>query len=516
MSEGGRPQRRDYRGPRRDDRGARRQDDGARWRNDERGPRRSDEQDARRTDDVGRSPRRDERRPTADLPRLTAHKVLSAVEMDDAYANLALPHALVEAELRGRDAAFVTELVYGTLRLQRRYDALIRRGLEGRPVDSLQSAVRVALRMGAHQLLGMRIPERAAVFETVNMVKVVAGPAPVALANAVLRRIAARDLNEWREIVEQEDGLSTWESHPDWVVAAFRAALTLDGRAGELRELLEFNNTAGPITLAVRPGLADRDKLQAETGGERTAHSPIGLRLSGGSPGDLPSVRSGLVGVQDEGSQLMAYLLADAPLEGSDTRWLDMCAGPGGKAALLGAIARQRGAHLLANEVQPHRTELVRKAVRPLGDAVEVVTADGRKYGEKQPGSFDRILLDAPCTGLGSLRRRPESRWRRTESDLHDLTMLQRELLDSALKALRPGGVLAYVTCSPHLAETITQVIEAVRRHDLEVLDAPGVLANFGVEAQHPTGHPLPGVVQLWPHVHGTDAMFGALLRRKN
>lgn len=450
-----------------------------------------------------------------DLPRVTAHQVLSGVETDDAYANLALQHALARAGLSGRDAAFVTELVYGTLRLQRRYDAMIARSVDGRSVASLQPALRIALRMGAHQLHAMRVPERAAVFETVNMVKTVAGPAPVALANAVLRKIAARTYSEWRELLEAEEGMGVWLSHPDWVVAAFRAALTLEGKGEELRELLEFNNTPGPVTLVARPGLAERDELAARLpAAEPTPYSPVGLWLRGGAPGELPEVRSGTVGVQDEGSQLMAYLLADAPLEGSDVRWLDMCAGPGGKAALLGALARQRGAHLLANELQEHRTELVRRAVAPLGETVTVVTGDGWEIGTQQPGHFDRILLDAPCTGLGSLRRRPESRWRRTEEDLHDLTRLQRELINSALAALRPGGVLCYVTCSPHLAETVSQVADAARRHAVTLLDAPALLAPFGVAIERPESYPLQGAAQLWPHVHGTDAMFGALLRK--
>ncbi|MDO5495949.1 MAG: transcription antitermination factor NusB [bacterium] len=466
----------------------------------------------------GRPPARGgrfEQRPQADLPRLVAHKVLSAVETDDAYANLALTHALQEAGLGGRDAGFVTELVYGTLRLQGRYDAMIARGLEGRTIATLQPALRIALRMGAHQLHAMRIPERAAVYETVNLVKVVAGHAPVALANAVLRKVDARSLEEWRELIMAEEGPAAWDSHPAWIVSAFRQALTLEGRGGELRELLEANNTPGPVTLVARPGLAEREELIEEFPTERTPYSPVGLWLRGGAPGDIREVRSGHVGVQDEGSQLMAYLLADAPIEGEDTRWLDMCAGPGGKAALLGALARQRGAHLLANEVQEHRTQLVRNAVKPLGDAVTVVTGDGRDIGTDSPESFDRILLDAPCTGLGSLRRRPESRWRRSEQDLRDLTVLQRELLGSAIAALRPGGVLAYVTCSPHLGETVTQVAEAVRRHPVDLLDAPAVLAPFGVELERGEVHPLPETVQLWPHVHATDAMFGALLVKR-
>jgi len=453
----------------------------------------------------------------ADPIRLCAHRVLSAVETDDAYANLALPHGLRDEGLTGRDAAFATELVYGTLRLQGRYDAMIGATIEGRGVHALQPALRIALRMGAHQIHAMRVPTRAAVYETVNLVKVVAGPAPVALANAVLRRIADRPLDEWEDLIAAgPDGLATWHSHPPWIVRAFRQSLALHGRPRDLVDLLEADNTPAAVTLVARPGLASRDDLAAHLpGAEPTPYSPYGLRLPGGLPGDVPGVAAGRVGVQDEGSQLMALLAADAPIDGPDRSWLDMCAGPGGKTALLAARARTRGAYVIANEIAEHRADLVRRAVRPLRDVVDVVLGDGRYIGEDNPGYFDRVLLDAPCTGLGSLRRRPESRWRRTPDDVPDLTRLQRDLIDSAVGALRPGGLLCYVTCSPHPAETITQVLDATRRHHLTVLDAPALLRPFGLDLETPPEAPVPGVAQLWPHLHGTDAMFGAVLRRE-
>ena len=216
------------------------------------------------------------RPPTADPVRLLAHRVLSAVETDDAYANLVLPGALRDAGLEGRDAAFATELVYGTSRLQGRYDAMIEATIQGRGVDRLQPAMRIALRMGAHQIHAMRVPSRAAVYETVNLVKVVAGPAPVAMANAVLRRIADRTLEDWEEqILAGPDGLATWESHPRWIVSAFRQALTLDGRGDELRDLLRADNVPAAVTLVARPGLADRDRLLGEIpGAEPTRYSP--------------------------------------------------------------------------------------------------------------------------------------------------------------------------------------------------------------------------------------------------
>jgi 16S rRNA (cytosine967-C5)-methyltransferase len=217
--------------------------------------------------------------------------------------------------------------------------------------------------------------------------------------------------------------------------------------------------------------------------------------------------------VQDEGSQLVALALAAAPVHpaagGSlPERWLDLCAGPGGKSGLLGAVVRQRGGTLVAVEQAPHRAELVRAAVGALGDTVEVRCGDGRDVGRDEPAGYDRVLVDAPCTGLGALRRRPESRWRRRPADVAALAPLQRGLLASGIDAVRSGGVVAYVTCSPHLAETRLVVDDLVRRRgDVEVLDARPLLPGVTDQGEGPT-------VQLWPHRHDTDAMFLALLRR--
>lgn len=431
-------------------------------------------------------------------PREIAFNVLNAVERDDAFANLLLPKATFP--LNKRDAGFVTELVYGTLRLQGRYDAMINECANGR----LQPEVRIALRLGAHQIHAMRVPARAAVFETVDLVARVAGRAPTGLANAVLRKIAAEP--DWQErILDRPEGYYEWYSHPEWVVRGFRQALALEGAAEELEDLLDRDNEAADLTLVARPGVAERP-----ADAEPTPLSPYGYYWHG-NPGKLAEVRDGRVAAQDEGSQLVAIMAADAVLEGPDEQWLDLCAGPGGKAALLAAIAQQRGSFLTANEIQPHRAELVATAVQQFADSVEVICDDGRAVGEAAPGAFDRILVDAPCTGTGSLRRRPEARWRRQASDLATLTKLQAELIDSAVAALRPGGILTYATCSPHPAETVTQVTEALRRHPLEIAPAPAPLAGRAVRAE---GYPVPGAMQLWPHRDNTDAMFAVCLRR--
>ena len=429
-----------------------------------------------------------------DAPRLAAYDVLRAVREDDAYANLVLPQLLRERRIEGRDAAFVTELVGGTLRGQGSYDAVIDH-LAGRQPDP---GVRDALRLGAHQVLAMRVPDHAAVASTVELVRERVGHKPAGFTNALMRRIAGRDLDSWMELLDASQAVRF--SHPAWMVVELARAL---GRPDELEALLAADNERPRVTLVARPGLSTIEEL----GGAPTL-SPLGVSLESGDPGAIPAVRDGRAGVQDAGSQLVALALTRVALQGRDERWLDLCAGPGGKAALLAALAGQRGARLLANERQPHRALLVAQALRATGG--EVVVGDGTRPPWSD-GSFDRVLVDAPCSGLGALRRRPESRWRRRPEDLDDLVPQQRALLESAVDSVRPGGVVLYATCSPVVAETAGVVQEVLAGRSDVRLDDAGPLVP---EADDAASAHLSGAVQLWPHRHGTDAMFLALLRR--
>ncbi len=449
-----------------------------------------------------------------DPSRRAAYNAVAAVHRDDAYANLALPSILRDADLHGRDAAFATELTYGTLRAGGTIDAIIAIAAD-RGVDRIDPPARDALRLGVYQLLYTRVPTHAAVSATVDLVRSVAGEGASGFANAVMRQIAAKDLEDWLTTVAPDREtdrigyLAVTHHHPQWIVRAFLEAL--GGDLDETERLLIEDNERPSVHLCARPGRIDAIDLAEEVDGTPGAFSPFAVYLSGGAPRDLAAVVHADAHVQDEGSQLVAFALAEAPLDGPDARWLDLCAGPGGKAGLLGAIAAERDAHVTAVEITPHRAELVIKTTR--GFPVTVVCADGRDVGrieELPAGTFDRVIVDAPCSGLGSLRRRPEARWRRTPGDLPPLTKLQRELLAAAIRAVRPGGVVAYVTCSPHLAETQVTVTESARRapHPVEFVDARPLL---------PEGMPGLGTgptVQLWPHRHGTDAMFLAVLRR--
>lgn len=449
-----------------------------------------------------------------DPARDAAYQVLRAVSERDAYANLTLPGVLTERGLQGRDAAFATELCYGTLRALGPLDAIIA-AASSRSLDHVDPPVRDALRLGAYQLLHTRVPRHAAVDTTVTLVRAGHGRGAAGFANAVLRRVAARSWEGWVTALAPRDELGRLaftHAHPEWIARAFAEAL--GDASAELADALAADNVRPAVTLAALPGRITREQLVADTGGTPGRFSPYAVRLEGGDPARLTAVAGRRATVQDEGSQLVALAVAGAPLDGGDERWLDLCAGPGGKAALLGALAAERGARLTAVEVAPHRARLVASAVRGL--PVTVLTADGRWVGvppELPEAGFDRVLVDAPCTGLGALRRRPEARWRRTPEDLDGLTGLQRELLAAALRAVRPGGVVGYVTCSPHLAETVDCVARVRRDTGIatEPVDAPGVLRAVSSGA---LALPAGPAAQLWPHRHGTDAMFLSLLHR--
>lgn len=450
---------------------------------------------------------------------------MTAVREQDSYTNLVLPPLLRARRITGRDAAFATELTSGTIRRQGTYDAIIAATVD-RPLEKVDAAVLDALRIGCHQLLAMRVPSHAAVGTTVDLVRDRIGHGPAGFVNAVLRRVAATDLAGWVRRVAPDPSAdptgfaAVAHSHPRWVVDELAAALaqgegTLD--PAELEELLAADNAAPKVTLVARPGLATVDELVA-AGGTASTMSPYAVELPGGDPGEVPAVAEGRAGVQDEGSQMVALGFAAAPLEGRDETWLDMCAGPGGKSALLAAVAGQRGARLLAAERAPHRAGLVRSATEALvcsgnQGLLGVVAADGTRRAWR-PDTFDRVLVDAPCSGLGALRRRPESRWRRKPEDLTVLVPLQTALLESAIEAVRPGGVVVYATCSPVLAETSGVVTDVLsRRDDVALEDAAPFFAD--VPDLRSDGMRLPGTVQMWPHRHNTDAMFVALLRRR-
>ncbi len=445
--------------------------------------------------------------------RRIAYEVLAGVRERDAYGNLLLPAVLERVRPAPPEAAFATELAYGTLRLLGRYDAIIA-SAAGRAVERIDPPVLDVLRLAAHQLLETRTPPHAAVHQAVQQVRQVAGQRAAGFVNAVLRRVGERDGAGWTAhlvegVVDPAERRAVATGHPAWIVRELEEALAAGGGEAGLDDLLRVDDEAPPVGLVALPGLADR----ARTGDDRVHPHPLaptGAVLDGGDPRSVRGVRTGVVRVQDPGSQLAALMLSRARDVRRGERWLDLCAGPGGKAALLAAEAVRGGAVLTANEQLPARARLVEQALAAVPGDHPVETGDGRRFADGAR-RFDRILLDAPCSGLGALRRRPEARWRKRPEDLPPLTALQGALLDAAVGALAPGGLIAYVTCSPVTAETSAVVGAALDRH-------PGLTAlPTGDVLDRVAGAAVPGArrgdaVQLWPHLHATDAMFVQLL----
>jgi 16S rRNA (cytosine967-C5)-methyltransferase len=447
--------------------------------------------------------KRPPRRKPLDPARRAAFDVLRAVSERDAYANLALPAMLRERGITGRDAAFATELTYGACRTRGLLDAVISHAA-GRPPDHIDSVLLDLLRLGTYQLLRTRVEQHAAVSTTVEQAGIEFDSARAGFVNGVLRTIAGRDEQSWVDELAPAVGTDPvghtafTHAHPRWIAQAFADALGAD--AGQLNELLASDDERPLVHLAARPGALTAEELAEQVNGTVGRYSPYAVYLSGGDPGRLAPIRDGAALVQDEGSQLVARALTLAELNGPDAgRWLDLCAGPGGKTALLAALAQVR---VTAIEPNARRADFVEQNTRGL--PVDVLRVDGRDPGI-EPG-FDRVLVDAPCTGLGALRRRPEARWRRQPGDVPDLTKLQRELLASAIRLTRPGGAVLYATCSPHLAETVGVVADALRRHPVTAMDTRPLFEPIDDLGDGP-------YVQLWPHRHGTDAMFAAALK---
>ena len=445
------------------------------------------------------------------MSREVVFDLLNRIQSDDAYANLLLPTLITRAKLDSRDAAFVQELAFGTIRNWLLYEKIIE-AASSRKIDDIEPDAQIVLVLGVHQLLEMRVPTHAAINESVNLAKTKASKGSVGFVNAVLRKIALKEKDDWIDLVtkglSELDALSIQYSHPSWIVQAFKAALASRGTEEQLEDLLESNNLAPKVSIAALPGFCSREEIDTE---ERAGSvSPIGLEISG-NPASIELVNKGFARVQDQGSQLVTLALVSAPIEVKDDVWLDMCAGPGGKAAIMAALSLPSGKRFVSNEISEHRAQLVANALAPLG-SFEVKTLDGRVYGQGKE-KFSRILLDAPCTGLGSLRRRPESRWRRSTDDLVNLVKLQRELIESAWEALEPGGILGYVTCSPHLSETTGQIAwaEGKFKGKLELMNANHVLNSLNPALKLDESL---RTAQLWPHIHGTDAMFLALIRK--
>jgi len=440
------------------------------------------------------------KKPKADPVRLLVFDILTEVNRRDGYSNLLLPRALDSSPFDVRDKAFATELLYGTLRMQGRHDYVLAQ-VSDRPWSEVDTGIIDVTRMGLQQIFEMRVPMHAAVSETVELARKVLGESKASFVNALLRKVSAKSLEEWLAPVvllgDEVSRLAITYSHPEWIVSAYFDLLR---DFDEVRSLLEANNTPAKPTFVAWPGRSEISEFE-EWGAVQTKFSPYGFRADV-TPSALEAIRHRRAGVQDEGSQLVASVFAQAAAEKSS--WLDLCAGPGGKAALLSSIARQGDHRFVANEISQIRADLVKQVV----GSHEVWVGDAREISSRGEG-FDAILADVPCTGMGALRRRSEVRWRRSLSDLRELGVLQREISDAAISILNVGGVFGYATCSPHLAETSIVVSDILKTHpELEQIDIQPFMP-LGLE-----GGVRDKSMVLWTQRHNTDAMFLALFRK--
>jgi 16S rRNA (cytosine967-C5)-methyltransferase len=432
---------------------------------------------------------------------LLAFDLITEVNRNMGYSNLLLLQALGASSLDERDRSLVTELVYGTIRMQGKHDWIIEQ-ISDRAFSEIDPGIVDVLRFGIHQIHEMRIPDHAAVSATVEVARKRLGESKASFVNAALRSVARITKKEWfapLDLIEDPiEQFSIRYSHPEWIISSYFDLLK---DWSEVEQALKINNEPAMPTLVSWPGFSSVKDL-IDIGGLPTEFSPYGAHWKG-NPGTLDLIKSRKAGVQDEGSQLVAEVFSKAA---KGQNWLDMCAGPGGKAALLSSIARGRSISFTANEISNSRADLVRQVVH--GD--QVLVGDGRELGSMDQ-KYDAILIDAPCTGLGALRRRPEVRWRRDLKDLRALTQLQRELIASGVSALTPSGVLGYATCSPHLAETTVQVADLLRTfpHLEQISVVPFLPDNL-------LGADRAGALSLWTHKHGTDAMYLALFRPRS
>lgn len=428
--------------------------------------------------------------------RELALRALYRVNHQGAYSNLLIESELARGRLTGPDQGFYVRLVRGALERRGAIDWALGLLVERR-LESLDAWPLEVLRLGAYQLLYLRLPPWAVVDTSVELARRVAARGTAGLVNAVLRRLAqSLDRLPWPDRFSDPLGyLAVRESHPRWLVARWLQRFGADAAAA----LCQANNTPPGTTIRANLLRISRDKLAAALAGEGVVAvagrlAPESLHVSGGSDlHRLDVYRQGGFIVQDEASMLAARALAPLPGE----KVVDACAAPGGKTTHLAALAGDK-AQVLAVDVNSAKLSLVKARARSLGlKSISTLQGDARDLGRLMPAGADALLLDAPCTGLGVLRRRPEIRWRRRPEDLPLAAARQHELLRGASPAVKPGGRLVYAVCSFEPEETTDVLLEFLT-------STPGRGWDLAVPAE-----------TLLPHVHGTDGFFYAVLRRK-
>ncbi|AGL02241.1 16S rRNA (cytosine(967)-C(5))-methyltransferase RsmB [Desulfoscipio gibsoniae] len=445
--------------------------------------------------------------------RETALKVLLAVEEREAYANLALGAVLDKMNPGKLDRAFITELVYGTLRTQNTLDWALSRYLR-RSLPELTAAVRNILRLGTYQILFMdRVPDSAAVNESAILARRHGHEGIVKFVNGVLRNLVRgkKQLNYPDPNEDPVQYIALRHSHPAWLV---RRWLNDFGFA-ETEALCAANNQPAPNTVRVntlKTSAAELIEKLATLGVKATRgqYAVDCLQLQGFvSLGGLAPFKEGLLQAQDESSILVGQAVRPAP----GSRVLDVASAPGGKATHLAQLMQNQGV-IMALDVHEHKIKLIEENCRRLGvQIVQPVLADARQIPEKYTGWADYVLVDAPCSGLGVLRRRPDARWRKGEEQLAALAELQAQILESAAAVLKPGGVLVYSTCTITCEENLGQVKSFLHKHADFQWESLAELLPDSLDYTATMGR---GYLQLLPHIHGLDGFFIARLRKSD
>lgn len=427
-------------------------------------------------------------------PRQLIWEFLVDTERSQGYINLEIEK--LHQNLPEKERSFATELIFGSVRQRLRLDWTLEQYLS-REIDS---ELRELLRLGAYESLFMRTPAHAVVFEYVELAKKVLGSARSTMVNAVLRKIVSN-----QEMLQDPRGISLEieTSHPDWIVNSF--AQIIKGEEELRSELLSHNEAAAVQAVSFIELKADE--------GQKDARMPFGYCLKK-PPHEIKEIRSGSGFIQDFGSQIIAQIMLATDPE-CKYQWLDLCAGPGGKFTYLAHFLSKN--QLAGIELHEHRSKLIRDR-NPgyqitTGDAQKIEEVHGKADKDREVlAPYQRILIDAPCTGLGALRRRPDARWRKSEADLKGLVDLQRNLLLSGAALLDSEGIIGYATCSPHILETRVQVAEFLRKNpDFHIHP----INPLWIDSDYHSAITSEGYLQLMTSQHNTDGMFLALLERK-
>ena len=443
-------------------------------------------------------------------PRRAAFHTLARIYKERSYADLLIDRELSSGQLQGPDRGLYTELVYGVLRRQGSLDHVIAQ-FSKTPPAKLERAVLILLRLGVYQLLFLdRVPASAAVNETVKLAHDLA-PRAAGFINAVLRTT-----DRQREQISYPDPgrdpvahLASRYSHPAWLVQMWIEQLGFDEAAGLARVMAE----PAPVTIRTNTLRISRNALQERlaTEGIETVpavYAPDALQIVGHlACAATESFRDGLFTIQDEASQLAALLLTPRP----DEHILDLCAAPGGKATYCAQLMENRGS-IVAGDLHPRKLRLIEETAERLGAAIiSTLSLDGTRPAQALGDrTFDRVLVDAPCSGLGVIRRNPEGKWWKSASDPARLAEGQRAILGAAAGLVKENGVLLYATCSTATAENEEVVEDFLSRHRDFVVENLGTLfpelASLFTTA---------GYFRAWPHRHGMDGFFAARLRRQ-